>query len=418
MDLSGWTGAEPAERADPTGRRRDLRLALSCLGGGLLLLVLGVYDQSGWGSAWSLTGPLAVLSGALLLRRVAPVPGLLVGTGAVLVDYLLGPSLGTVLVFTQLLYDTALYGRRWLLPWLLRLAVVVTAALTLAAFAWAERAYAVGLGVTLTLVLVMPVVTAEPVRRHRDRARLERERAEQIARRAELDRRRAELDRREAVAAERARMARELHDVVANHFSAVAIHATAALSLPGLDRDRVREMIAVMRDSSVRGLAEMRHLVELLRDPGDGGAPAGGTGPVGERPMGERPGLAGLDHLVAATPGLPVRLDRTGSPRDLPPEVDLAAYRIVQESLTNAGRYAAGGRAGVCVAYRPDELVLTVDSWGPATAADPPVRGAGLGLAGMRERAALLGGVVDAGPHGDGWRVRARLPLPAEAGPS
>ncbi|HEY6595060.1 MAG TPA: histidine kinase [Asanoa sp.] len=194
-------------------------------------------------------------------------------------------------------------------------------------------------------------------------------------------------------------MARELHDVVANHLSAVAIHATAALSVRTLTPAQVADALRVIRENSVQGLAEMRQMIEVLRGPD---APAGAT-------------LGEVSRLVdqARGAGLAVTLRTTGDPRPVPVGVDLAGYRIVQESLTNALKHGAG-EAAVHVDYRPAAVVITVcngtASPGPATTA----LGAGAGLVGMRERATLVHGRFDAGPHGDGWRTHAELPT-AEA---
>jgi signal transduction histidine kinase len=257
----------------------------------------------------------------------------------------------------------------------------------------------VAIAVTLTLVFVVAPATAIPVRQHRERAEQERERAAQIALRVEQEReraaqiaRRAELDRREALVAERVRVARELHDVVANHLSAVAIHATAAQSIADLNSEKLAGVLAVIRENSVQGLAEMRRLVEVLRE--------------AEEPGGR---LAEVGRLIDGAAGLTAWLEQVGEPVALPAAVDHAAYRIVQESLTNAAKHAAGGSAVVRVEYRPGSLAVTVDSRGVADR--PPVDGAGVGLTGMRERAELLGGGFSAGPHGDGWRVHAELPL-------
>jgi signal transduction histidine kinase len=398
------SGAEPAERVDPTGRRRDLRLALCCLAGGLALLALGYTDggtDGGWGRLL-LVGPLVAMCGALMLRRLAPVPAVALAVTAGIADLVLGPSLGTILVFTQVIYDAGVYGRRWLLPWLLRIAVGATVAVAAGTLAVHGMAYAVATGVALTLVTVLPLVTALPVRQHRERARTERERAEQIARLAELD-------RRNAVAAERARMARELHDLVANHLSAVAIHATAALSRPDLGEERMHEILTVMRDSSVQGLAEMRRLVELLREPQPYGDSLAEVGALVER--------ARVGQALAVT------LSEDGERGELAPAVDLAAYRIVQESLTNAGKHAAGGSADVRIRYDDRAVEIVVDSFPPPSNGRRPVAapfgalGAGLGITGMRERAALLGGTFTAGPHDGGWRVRAELPRADAAQP-
>jgi signal transduction histidine kinase len=395
-------GAVPAEWAEPTGRRRDIRLALICFCGGMVLLAANVNSfgqQSGWWRAL----PLLLVCLALLLRRIAPLPGLLGGVVAGLWDVSMGPSLATWLVFSQLAYDVALYGRRQVLPWLLRVSVGAAVVSTLGTY-FVSRNLALGaaVAVTLTLLVVVPVVTAVPVRQYRERAEKERERAEQIARLAELS-------RREALAEERARMARELHDVVANHLSAVAIHATAAQSLLHADRSKVAEILGVIRENSVRGLAEMRRMVEVLRDPGD---------PVLSRGLAEA-----LPRLAAAVAHVQVTVEQVGDPRPLPPDVDHAAYRIVQESLTNAGKHAPGGTAAVRLEYLPASVVLTVDSSAPegaSAASAAEVAGAGMGLRGMRERVDLLGGAFSAGPVavdldsvdliGRAWRVRAELP--------
>jgi signal transduction histidine kinase len=390
--ISRWTGAVPAEWTDPTGRRRDVRLALVCFCGGLLLLALNV-NSFGLHAGWLRALPLLLVCSALLLRRIAPLAGLCVGIVAGVWDLTLGPSLATWLVFGQLAYDVALYGRREVLPWLLRSSVAATVVATLATF-FVSRNFALGaaVGVTLTLVFVVPVATSVPVRQYRERAERERERAEQIARLAELS-------RRQALAEERARMARELHDVVANHLSAVAIHATAAQSLLGVDPSKLADILGVIRENSVQGLAEMRRMVEVLREPGDDLVLSQGL-------------VEALPRLAAAG-SVEVTVEQIGEPRPLPPDVDHAAYRIVQESLTNAGKHAPGGTAAVRVEYLPESVVVTVDSSAPA-AAVPPVAGAGMGLRGMRERVNLLGGEFSAGPtafdHETTWRVRAELP--------
>jgi signal transduction histidine kinase len=403
VDVARLTGAVEAEWTDPTGLRRDVRLALICFGGGLLLLALNV-NSFGLNAGWWRALPLLLVCSALLLRRIAPLAGLGVGIVAGVWDLTLGPSLGTWLVFGQLAYDVALYGRREVLPWLLRSSVAVTVVATLATLSLA-RNFALGaaVGVTLTLIFVVPVATSVPVRQYRERAERERERAEQIARLAELS-------RRQALAEERARMARELHDVVANHLSAVAIHATAAQSLLETDPSKLAGILGVIRENSVQGLAEMRRMVEVLREPGDGS-----NWLVAERgDLVLSQGLVeALPRLAAAAASVEVTVEQVGEPRPLPPDVDHAAYRIVQESLTNAGKHAPGGTAAVRVEYLPASVVVTVDSSAPA-ATVAPVAGAGMGLRGMRERVTLLGGEFSAGPpasgHETAWRVRAELP--------
>jgi len=198
----------------------------------------------------------------------------------------------------------------------------------------------------------------------------------------------------------RTRMARELHDVVANHLSAVAIHATAALSVRTLTPAQVDEALRVIRENSVQGLAEMRQMIEVLREPDS--AP--------DEPSTAR--LSELERLVAQAraAGLGVTVTTTGEPRPVPVGVDLAGYRIVQESLTNALKHGDGA-AALDVDYRPAAVVITVRN--PVRAVPSTsgaALGAGAGLIGMRERATLVHGRFDAGPHGALWRTRAELP--------
>jgi signal transduction histidine kinase len=184
--------------------------------------------------------------------------------------------------------------------------------------------------------------------------------------------------------------------MVANHLSAIAIHSTAALSLD--DAKTTREALAVIRENSVAGLAEMRRLIGILRDRS------------GDREPAASPILAGLGALVgtARSNGLDVTLDAGHG--EVPAPVELAAYRIVQESLTNALKHAAEGRVRVVLRQRDGLLDIRVTS--PYQPGDTPrAPGSGAGLTGMRERAALLGGTFEAGPRDGLWAVRAALPL-------
>ncbi|MFI5925008.1 sensor histidine kinase [Micromonospora sp. NPDC051543] len=380
---------------------RDLTLAGASLAGGLVLYGLGMQPQivphPDVPPALFL-GPLLAVCVAVGLRRVAPRASLAVGTGALVVDTALGNSLGTVVVYTQVLYDACVYGPprlwRWLLGITVTLSVIGAVAGVLGFGQWRGAA----VGVPVVLAGLLPVLTGISVRQYRDQAAAERTRAEQTARLVELD-------RRQAVSAERARMARELHDVVANHLSAVAIHATAVLSVPSLERGQVQSALRVIRESSVQGLAEMRQMIELLREP-DGGEHGGvGTEAVTAR-LAEADGL--IERVRAA--GLAVRVRTDGTPGPLPVGVDLAAYRIVQESLTNALKHGTG-EAELTIAYGPAEVVLTVEN--PVRPEGSGLTGAGAGLIGMRERAALLAGRFTAGPRDGRWQVRAALPTGA-----
>jgi signal transduction histidine kinase len=374
--------------------RQDVLLAAAAFAAGFLLLAAGGYDH--WthlGLGWRLI-PLSGLCAAMLFRRTRPMTALAISTPANLMDVALGPSLATLVIYGDALYAASLYGPRRTAPVLLGLTTAVSLAVGGAVgLVFSSLQGAVLIAALAGVGWVGPVLTAMVVREHRDRAEAEAERVRQMAQLAELD-------RRSAVNAERARMARELHDVIANHLSAVALHSSAVLKVPDLDREGINRAMEVIRENSVQGLAEMRRMIGLLRD-GDGESA-------------EIPRLDGLERLVGhtartdLTAGLRVRGERP----DLPAPVELATYRIVQESLTNALKHAAAGRVEVALEYRPDRVVVTVDS--PAGQEGSRLPGTGSGLIGMRERAAMLGGDFEAGPAGDRWRVRAELPIETE----
>jgi signal transduction histidine kinase len=209
-----------------------------------------------------------------------------------------------------------------------------------------------------------------------------------------------EFATREAVAAERAAIARELHDVVAHHMSVMVVQAGAARAVSASDPAATAEALRQIEASGRTGLAEMRRLLEVLKAEEDGNRRA------------PQPGLARLRELLDAmrASGLPVEAVVEGTPRPLPPGVDLSAYRIVQEALTNALRHAGGASARVIVRYEPDAVELEIGDDGHGPPEDPEASG-GHGLIGMRERVQLFGGELEAGPRpGGGFLVRARLP--------
>ncbi|MEO3793231.1 histidine kinase [Nonomuraea sp. B10E15] len=357
---------------------------------GLVLIAGGAHFQRGL-PEWWLAGPLALTCAAVLVRRRAPLLCLGLGTAGIALDVAVGPSLGTILVFTDNLYAAALYGPARLARWLLGvssvLAVVVGAVTGFVEGDWLVPAV---MGIQAGLVLVTPVLTAMVLREQRDRAAAERERAEQVARLAELD-------RQAAVAAERTRMARELHDMIANHFSAIAIQSTAALSRKDLDRATVQKIMESVRENSLKGMAEMRAMIGLLRQEGD------------EAEEATRPRLADAESLVdrARRAGMEAEFRVEGEPREIPAAVDLAGYRILQEALTNALKHG-DLLVEVVVSYGPEQVSLTVVN--AVQGSDARLPGAGAGLIGMRERASLVEGSFEAGPRGDGWRVAAVLP--------
>ena len=276
-----------------------------------------------------------------------------------------------------------------------------------------------------------------------------------------------------AVAQERLRIARELHDVVAHSMSVIAVQAGYGQYVIDSQPGDARAALGAIQTTSREALDEMRRMLGALRQADDADARAGDAGSaVGPgAPLFPAPGLAELDRLVARTAGAGVRVDvtRFGQPRDLPASIDLSAYRIVQEALTNVVKHARTGSCRVLLGYRDDELTIEVTDNGagmavpelagagvahrgtaapngtallsrsgstargldipddpearldagpaaPAGALPSPLPGAGHGIIGMRERVTLLGGEFSAGPlPGYGFRVSARIPLPPSA---
>jgi signal transduction histidine kinase len=222
-------------------------------------------------------------------------------------------------------------------------------------------------------------------------------------RRAELAERERDLAAREAVAEERARIARELHDVVAHGVSVMVIQAQAGPRLLA-DEEQVRGAFRSIETTGREALVELRRLLGVLR----GGDEHAATAP--------QPGLGALDALLEQVrdAGLRVDLRVEGEPVQLPVGVDLSAYRIVQEGLTNTLKHAGRAEAEVIVRYHPSALELEILDNG--VGAPARLNGSGHGLVGMRERIALYGGTFEAGGRdGHGFAVRAQLPLTAES---
>ncbi|NEC52205.1 sensor histidine kinase [Actinospica acidiphila] len=216
----------------------------------------------------------------------------------------------------------------------------------------------------------------------------------------------AEERARRTLLEERSRIARELHDVVAHHMSVISIQAQVAPHLVKDPPDELRENLAGIRQNAVEALTELRRVLDVLRSEHPG---------PGERADAPQPTLDRLETLVENTraAGLTVTTEVTGDRRPLPPGVELSAYRIVQEALSNVLRHAPGATAHVTLAYGPHALRVQVVNTAPTREA-PPSAGARHGLLGMRERAVMLGGTLTAGPwSGRGFRIEARLPVPA-----
>jgi signal transduction histidine kinase len=249
-------------------------------------------------------------------------------------------------------------------------------------------------------------------------ARLRRAYLEAVQARAEHAEHTREEEARHRVAEERMRIARELHDVVAHHLALANAQAGTAAHLVDSNPDQARKILADLTGTTSSALRELKATVGLLRQTDDPDAP-----------LEPSPGLARLPELTAAleTAGLTVTVSTEGTERLLSPGVDLTAYRIVQEALTNVTKHAATQAAHVRLAYSPDRLTITVSDQGgdpldsapvhstavhSTAAASTAIPGRGFGLIGMRERALSVGGHLRAGrrPEG-GFNVTAELPL-------
>ena len=357
----------------------------------------GSHAASGWShhahhhgtpGAWAYV-LLAVSGAALLARRRYPVTVLAV----TLVTALGAGALGANLVWFAVIvaFFTAVLARQ-------RVVAIASLVIGYLASVWppwligqpgrASVTFALGLAAGLVFMLII----AELLRiRSQRAAAVARSREEELRRRA---------------SEERLRMARDLHDVVAHNISVINVQANTALHLMDRQPERARSALVTINEVSKQALVELRTVLGVLRDVDAADAP---RAPV--------PGLGRLGDLVghAAAAGLVVRVEQDGRPAALPADVDLAAYRIIQEALTNTARHSGGTNAAVRLRYGDDALLVEVDDDGPPRPAGrsaAQANGSGHGIAGMTERAGALGGTLRAGPRpGGGFGVRAWLPL-------
>ena len=335
-----------------------------------------------------LAGIALFTAGSLLLRRSAPfaVP-IAVAAGAIAFTLLdAAAAYGTESMFLVLILAA------WVAGSLLDVRQAVIALGALLASSWLVFLRAPHVPATELIWVSIPIcgtfVLSAAASRHSERARRAEERARQM-----------EQEARQAVEEERGRITRELHDVLAHSVSVMTVQASAVRRLLRPEQEREREALMTVEETGRQALAEMRRLLGIMRT-------------ESERPaLAPQPGLGTLPQLVEQVrqSGLPVELTVEGTPVRLPAGVDLSAYRIVQEALTNTLRHAGPAHAWVAVRYEGEDVEIEVANDG---ASDGVNDGGGHGLVGMRERVALCGGELRSGPRaGGGFKISARLPV-------
>ena len=324
-------------------------------------------------------------AGALALRRRRPVAVLVAVFATVLVYLALGYAFGPIWLTLIVAYFTAVVRGH-------RVAAAIVAVAGFSIFPWLDYLLrnrpppsAVGMAALAAWLLVL-LGAAEAVRIRRERA------AEAVRIQEEEALRRA--------SEERLRIARELHDALGHHLSLINVQSGVALHLSEELPEQARSSFVAIKQASKDALSELRSVIDILRQ-------------KGERPLRSPTStLARLDDLIsqASATGLQVRTETEGNVRPVPFGIDVAAFRIVQEALTNVTRHAGSPTATVRVTYGARDLIVQVDDNGTGTRSS--TAGGGQGIVGMRERAAAVGGDLEAGPRsGGGFRVRARLPL-------
>ncbi|HWD43270.1 MAG TPA: sensor histidine kinase [Actinomycetota bacterium] len=386
------SASEVAERPErglfgivPPGRPTDVAVA-ALTGVAQIGLTIGASRNQPSREPLDLLAYLLLAAGpvALLWRRRAPVWVLVAVTASNVLYFALGYPYGPAwLSLIVAIWTAVTAGARraaWAIALLGLAAYFALAALLGRVHPATVPEIAAHLGWLLLVLVVAEVAMAGRQRR----LAAERTRAEEARRRA---------------GEERMRIARELHDVLAHNISLINVQAGVALHLMDEQPGQSRSALAAIKQASNDALGELRSVLDILRQ-GDEAPPRAPT-----------PGLGQLDSLVAGAgaTGLPVSAKVEGTPRPLPAGTDLAAFRIVQESLTNVTRHAGPASATVLVRYGTEDLTVQVDDDGKGVG---PNGTGGRGIRGMRERVAALGGELTTGPRpGGGFRVLARLPL-------
>jgi signal transduction histidine kinase len=387
-----------------------------------------IHVQPGPGLSMRILIGAALTAAPLAFRRTYPITAFWV----ILVAVIATSGHTTAITFAAVIcaaYSAAAYSpyRRAALLSVLAAGVIVTAA-------YPDTSPPVPARFGALLVLLPTVAVGVAIR-------VWRRRAGESAERLRVAEAEHEAQTRRAVALERARIASEMHDVVTHNVSVMVVQAGAARRVLDSSPDDAREALLAVEASGRTAMTELRHLLGLLAPSGEGNgdaADAAGAPVPGERgdavlapqpgvSLAPQPGVARIPALLSrvCAAGVPVELSVEapgGMPRDLPPGIDLAAFRVVQEALTNVIKHAGQVRTRVRLDCGPRDLRITVSDDGPPPGSGPPVAApgpgsGGRGLIGLRERIAVYGGELDAGPRpGGGWRLAARIPLdPAAA---
>ena len=389
MDESGAHPSSPWRRVPRPAL--DALLAVAVVTAGLIMV-----RRPGTVEGRPVTGRDMLVSvivfGLVLVRRRWPLPLLGVSTGLAIIAVVSGSDpAGFVAAAVVATYTVAAQTARrtaWLAG--ATVAVLVYAAM----LAFTDQIW-LGPPLGVPALIGMAAATGDATRSRRAYIAAVREQA----RRAEQTR---EEEARRRVAEERLRIARDLHDVVAHHIAVINVHAGLAGHTIRTRPEQAEASLGLVRQAAQTILGELATILSVLRQNGDAGAP---TEPV--RGLSQLAEL--LDSVAAA--GLRVEHRRIGTERPLPATIDQAAYRIVQEALTNAHKHGTGQVAGLCIEYRPDAVVLDIDNAAPPAVA--PAGAAGHGLIGMHERVHAVGGTVTAGPAGGRFHVHAVLPVAA-----
>ncbi|HEU5111668.1 MAG TPA: sensor histidine kinase [Acidimicrobiia bacterium] len=351
----------------------------------VLVVLVSVASESGARQVDSLAY-VVVLAQALiqLFRRSRPVPVLVMSVILVFAYHAMGyPAIGNFPLVVPL-FTVAVTGHT-------TAAVVATAISTMGTLGWMlageSQSFLLSFSIVVreAAVLIAVVMAGIAIRNRRLLTIESRERL-----------RLARVERDALAASERMRIARELHDIVAHTVAVIGIQARVATDTLADDPDQARKALEVISTSTREATSELRATIDVLREGEDA-------------PLTPAPGLSQLPALVDSvrSGGLPVELVLTGDVRKLPGSVELTAYRVVQESLTNVVRHASASRAGVGIDYLPGLLTVTVTDDGIGGEA-----GSGFGIRGMRERVVAAGGTLAADSTGNGgFRVRAEIPL-------